>query len=83
MWVGMGNPCDEADLDLFYASSTIIVGDGARTPFWDSPWVQDRKPKDIAPLIYAASTRKNRKVREVLKDEAWVLKIKLSGQLLL
>lgn len=64
----MGTPCDDADYDFFYASSTIVVGNGTRTPFWDSPWVQNRKPKDIAPLICAASTRKNWKVREALKN---------------
>ena len=58
MWVGMGNPCDEEDLKFFYASTTIIVGNGAKTPFWDSPWLLGRKPKDIAPLIYEASKRK-------------------------
>uniref|UniRef100_A0A8I7BE29 Reverse transcriptase zinc-binding domain-containing protein n=1 Tax=Hordeum vulgare subsp. vulgare TaxID=112509 RepID=A0A8I7BE29_HORVV len=35
-------------------------------------------PKDIAPLIYEASMRKNWKVREALKDNAWILKIKPS-----
>ena len=34
------------------------------------------KPKDIAPLIYEASKRKNWKVRETLKGNAWILKIK-------
>ncbi|XP_037459507.1 uncharacterized protein LOC119330503 [Triticum dicoccoides] len=75
MWVGMGNPCDE-DLNFFYASNTIIVGNGAKTPFWDSPWLLGRKPKDIAPLIHEASKRKNWKVREALKQNAWILKIK-------
>ena len=79
MWVGMGNPCDDADYNFFYASSTIIVGNGARTPFWDSPWVHNRKPMDLAPLIYAASTSKNWKVREALKDGAWVKKIKMTS----
>ena len=59
MWVGLGNPCDDKDYDLFCAFSTITVGNGARTPFWDAPWVHGRKPKDIAPLIYGAATRKN------------------------
>lgn len=59
MWVGMGKPSDETDLDLFYASTTIIIGNGAKTPFWDAPCVQYRKPKEIAPLIFEASTRKN------------------------
>lgn len=59
MWVGTENPCNEVDLDFFYASTTIIMGNGARTPFWDSPWLLGRKPKEIAPLIYEASSRKN------------------------
>lgn len=61
MWVGLGNPCVAQDYDFFYASTTITVSNGARTPFWDSPWVHDRKPKDIAPLIYEASTEKKGK----------------------
>ena len=75
MWVGMGNPCDEDDLKFFYASTTIIVGNGTKTPFWDSPWLFGRKPKEIAPLIFEASSRKNWKVREALKENAWILKI--------
>lgn len=63
MWVGMGNPCDEDDMDLFYASTTITIGNGAIAPFWDSPWLFGRKPKDVAPLIFECSTRKNWKVR--------------------
>lgn len=33
LWVGMGNPCDETDLDFFYASTIMIVGNGAKTLF--------------------------------------------------
>lgn len=76
MWVGMGNPCDEEDLNFFYASTTITVGNGAKTPFWDSPWLLGRKPKDIAPLIHEASSWKNWKVREALRENAWILKIR-------
>ena len=75
LWVGLGNPCMEDDMDFFYASTTIILGNGAKTPFWDSPWLLGRKLKDIAPLIYEASTRKNWKVREALHGDAWILKI--------
>ena len=78
LWVGTGNPCDEMDKNLFYASMTITVGNGARTPFWDSPWVRDQKPRDIAPLIYDASSWKTWKLREALQDDAWVRKIKVT-----
>ena len=36
LWVGSGNPCTEEDLQFFYASTTITIGDSAKTPFWDS-----------------------------------------------
>ena len=77
LWVGMGNLCNTMDYSLFYASTSIFVGNGARTPFWDAPWVNDRKPRDIAPLIYEASTRKNWKVREALSNDAWVSRIRI------
>ena len=76
LWVGGGNLCDEDDLNFFYACTTITVGNGARTPFWDSPWLLGRKPRDIAPLIYEASSRKRWKAREALKESAWILKIR-------
>ena len=76
LWVGLGNPCTEEDRDFFYASTSIIVGNGARTPFWDSPWLLGRKPKDIAPLVFEASRRKNWKVREAITQNAWMLTIR-------
>ena len=66
LWVGLGNLCTEEDMDFFYASTTIIVGNGAKTPFWDSPWLLGRKPKDIAPLIFQASKRKRLTLRQAL-----------------
>lgn len=80
LWVGMGNPCDEVDLDFFYSSTSTTVGNGVRTPFWDSPWVLGRKPKDIAPLNFEASSRKKGKVRESLMENAWIAKIKLTPE---
>jgi hypothetical protein len=51
----MGNPCNDVDVSLFYSATTISIGDGEIAPFWDSPWLEGEKPKDIAPLIYANS----------------------------
>lgn len=77
----MGNPCDEVDMDLFYASTSISLGNGMIASFWDSPWLNDTKPKDIAPLIYEASTRKRWKVNQALTDHAWVKQIKMDTNL--
>ncbi|XP_073358208.1 uncharacterized protein [Aegilops tauschii subsp. strangulata] len=76
LWAGDDNPCDEGDLSFFYACTTITVGDGAKTPFWECPWLLGRRPKDTAPLIFAASSRKRWKVREALKENAWIIKIR-------
>ena len=62
------------DVNLFYTSMTITIRNGVKTLFWDAPWVQESKPKDITPLIYEASTRKKWKVQEAFNEDAWVSK---------
>jgi hypothetical protein len=52
-------------------------GNGKKTPFWHAPWLEGRKPIEIAPLIYASSKRKNWKVSQVVNEDAWVGKIDL------
>jgi hypothetical protein len=81
LWVGLGNPCDEIDMDLFYASTTITIGIEKIANFWDSPWLNGLKPKDIAPLIYEASTRKKWKFNQALLANAWVAKIRMDTNL--
>ena len=77
MWVGLDNPWDQMDRALFYASSHIIIGNGARAPFWDSPWINGVAPLDLAPLIFDISSRKKWKVREAMHGDAWLEKIRL------
>jgi hypothetical protein len=50
-WIGNDHPCGEADMEFFYAATTIIIGDGRIASFWYTPWLEGRKPKDIAPSI--------------------------------
>ncbi|XP_071685205.1 uncharacterized protein [Lolium perenne] len=66
-------------MDLFYSATTINLGNGKKTPFWQAPWLQGRKPIDIAPLIFGSSKRKNWKVAQALHNDAWVSKIDLEG----
>ena len=40
-WIGLGTPCDDKDMNLFYTS--ITIGDGKTTKFWPSPWLGGTK----------------------------------------
>jgi hypothetical protein len=68
-------------MDRFFASTTITVGNGKIAPFWDSPWLNGRKPKNIDPLIYEVSTRTKWKVNQALLNDAWISKIKMDTSL--
>jgi hypothetical protein len=52
-------------MDIFYAATTISVGNGQRMPFWDALWLGGRKPKDIDPLIYSPTKEKSGKCIKV------------------
>jgi hypothetical protein len=51
-------------MDLFYAATTITLGNGEKTPFWGVPWLNGAKPIDISPPIYKISTRKSWNVKK-------------------
>jgi hypothetical protein len=55
-------------MNLFYAATKISVGNGA-------PWLEGEKPKDITPLIFMSSKRKNWNVKTALHNNEWVAKI--------
>lgn len=54
----------------------MTVGNGAKTPFWDSLWLLGRKSKGTAPLILEASSRKNWNMREAFKNNTQIVKMK-------
>jgi hypothetical protein len=64
-------------MDIFYVVTTINIGNGCKTPFWDATWFGGRKPIDIAPLIFAITKRKTWKVNQAMKENAWIRKITL------
>src|SRR4051812_1326473 len=50
-----------------------------RLPFWSSSWLDGTPPKDLAPLIFKASRRKNRMVRDALEGQNWVADINVES----
>jgi hypothetical protein len=72
-------PCSDENMDIFYAVTFIMLGNGHKIPFWHTPWLEGKKPIDITSLIFAKSNRKNWKVKDALKDDAWVNKVDLGA----
>jgi hypothetical protein len=62
---------------IFYTATSITIGNGRKTPFWQAPWLDWRKPIEIVLLIFAISKRKNWKVCNAMKEDAWVAKVEL------
>jgi hypothetical protein len=68
-------------MELFYASTFLTVGNGKNTLFWEAPWLDGRRPKDIAPLIFKDSKRRNCTVSKALENNFWVSKINMQDGL--
>jgi hypothetical protein len=68
-WTGLELPCDKTDKDLFHASTIIKVGKGNKTNFWYSSWLDGRSPRNLAPLLFRKSRRKNFTVEKALRDK--------------
>jgi hypothetical protein len=57
--VGMENPCNKHDMELFYAFTSVTMGNGIKVFFfWEDPWVDGVSPKVLGPSIYAISRQK-------------------------
>ncbi|WVZ77322.1 hypothetical protein U9M48_025203 [Paspalum notatum var. saurae] len=78
-WAGLETPCNDTDKLLFAAATKITIGNGDKTSFWHCAWIEGKRPKDIAPDIFAASRDRKLSVREALADNAWVSRIDLQA----
>jgi hypothetical protein len=66
-------------MDIFYAATSITLGNGHKTPFSHAPWLEGKKPIDITSHIFAKSNRKNWKIKYALKDDVWINKVDLGA----
>jgi hypothetical protein len=78
-----GESLQRCGYEPFLRSTTISIGNGEIAPFWDSPWLEGEKPKDIAPLppIYEAFKKKKCTVAQALHNKGWVTNIKMDANL--
>jgi hypothetical protein len=65
-------------MNLFYASTKSVVGNGQKKAIWDARWLNGSKPKAIKPLIYVVSNRKKWSINKVLNNEDFVAMIKIA-----
>lgn len=71
-WVGLELPCDQADMNLFHACTSITLGNGHKTLFWHDNWTGHGPLKLLALELYKITTRKNRSVNKELMNENWI-----------
>ena len=64
-------------MDLFHTATFITIGNGLKTPFRHAPWLEGSKPKNIAPLIFECSNKKNCSVGDAMNSNAWVGNVRL------
>ena len=59
-------------MDLFAASTIVMIGDGKTAKFWTSSWVQGMTPKSFAPTLFKKAKRKNVMVQKAIQDNKWI-----------
>jgi hypothetical protein len=57
-WVGLGNPCNDNDRELFAAATVVKIGNGEKPKIWNSSCLDGICSKDFTQKIYAKSKRK-------------------------
>jgi hypothetical protein len=67
--------CTPQDHELFAAATKVSIGNGKKALFWEATWLDGRCPKDIAPLIFKVSKRKNYTVNKALNSNFWVSQV--------
>ncbi|XP_051219522.1 uncharacterized protein [Lolium perenne] len=70
-WRGLDMQFSKAELDIFAASTSMVVGNGESALFWEDLWMDGRSIKEMAPEVYELVPKRRRKarmVREALLD---------------
>jgi hypothetical protein len=73
-WAGLGTPCTTQEIDLFAAATKVHIGNGKKALFWEASWINGRRPKDIAPLIFDVSKQKKAPSTKLWKETFGSLK---------
>jgi hypothetical protein len=78
-WLMLPDKPEAIEQDVFYYSTTVTVGDGAKTLFWKDRWINGQSIAELAPSlinVVGPRTRNIRTVKEALQHRSWVRDIK-------
>uniref|UniRef100_A0A453NMC6 Reverse transcriptase zinc-binding domain-containing protein n=1 Tax=Aegilops tauschii subsp. strangulata TaxID=200361 RepID=A0A453NMC6_AEGTS len=64
-WKGLDLQFSKEERALFFASTTMVLGDGRTTLFWDDRWINGQSVREIAPMLYQCIPKRRRKTRTV------------------
>lgn len=71
-WHKLLKVTDPIDRELFFCSTTIVIGNGKKTPFWEARWLDGTSPRDLAPNLYMQAKFKRRTVSQELHKDNWI-----------
>jgi hypothetical protein len=71
-WKNLLKEFDPIDREIFFASTTINIGNGKSTHFWEAKWLQGSAPKETAPTLYKRARFKRRPVHDEIKNSNWI-----------
>ena len=64
-WQGLDLQFSKEERALFFASTTMMLGDGRTALFWDDRWINGQSVREIAPMLYQCIPKQRRKTRIV------------------
>jgi hypothetical protein len=73
-WHGLDLQFSNEEKSLFFASTTILLGNGMTALFWEDRWIEGKVVKEIAPLLYDCIPKRRRKlitVAQGLQAHRW------------
>lgn len=72
-------PCDQRDMALFAAATTVTLGDGETASFWNSSWLTSPPLAELFPNLFKRSRGKKRSVAAALQNDTWVQDLRHRG----
>jgi hypothetical protein len=71
-WKHLPKVTNKTDMQLFFSSTKISVGDGRNTPFWEARWLDGAALKDLSPNLFNMAHFKMRSVHDELRNNNWI-----------